>query len=96
MRLARSRTTDQIATREPSLAPGTADSGTERPDVWAWLYPRLGGVLPQLELVVANIGPGTVKKVRWWYEEVDREEWQARRIGGLGWADSGNMGQAST
>lgn len=51
----------------------------------AWLYPRLGGVLPQRELVVANIGPGTVRKVRWWYEEVDREEWQARRIGGLGW-----------
>ena len=72
--------------RQAALAEAEAEA-KDRPDVRAWLYPRLGGVLPHLELVVANVGPGTAKSVRWWYEDVDREEWQARHIGGIGWPD---------
>ena len=72
--------------RQAALAEAEAEA-KEQPDVRAWLYPRLGGVLPHLELVVANIGPGTAKSVRWWYEDVDREEWKARHIGGIGWPD---------
>ena len=72
--------------RQAALAEAEADA-KEQPDVHAWLYPRLGGVLPHLELVVANIGPGTAKNVRWWYEDVDHEEWKARHIGGTGWPD---------
>lgn len=72
--------------RQTALAKAEAEA-KEQPDVRAWLYPRLGGVLPHLELVVANIGPGTAKSVRWWYEDIDREEWKARHIGGIGWPD---------
>lgn len=72
--------------RQAALAEAEADA-KEQPDVRAWLYPRLGGVLPHIELVVANVGPGTAKSVRWWYEDVDREEWKARHIGGTGWPD---------
>ena len=72
-------------TRRQAVLVEAEAEAKEQPDVRAWLYPRLGGVLPHLELVVANIGPGTAKNVRWWYEDVDREEWKARHIGGINW-----------
>ena len=72
--------------RQAALAEAEADA-KEQPDVRAWLYPRLETGEPHLELVVANIGWGIAKNVRWWYEDVDKEEWEARHIGGILWPD---------
>ena len=60
---------------------------SERADVRVWLASTRNMGMPMLEVLVGNVGQGVAETVRWWYEDVDEEDWKLRVLS-AGWADS--------
>ena len=64
----------------------------ETPFVVGWLQwtenDLTRGNVPLLWLVLENVGEGAAKDLKWWFEDVNEEQWEKRRIGGAYWPDS--------
>ena len=56
------------------------EEARKTPDVVVWLKPEFGGTIPLLNIVVGNVGTGVARDVRWWFQNVDREDWKVREI----------------
>lgn len=80
----RMRETNELAAREQEWK--------NTPVVEAWLQGTENeltrGSVALLWLVLQNVGGGAARNVRWWFEDVDEEQWKQRRIGGAYWPDS--------
>lgn len=63
------------------------EEARKTPDVVVWLKPEFGGTIPLLNIVVGNVGTGVARDVRWWFQNVDREDWKGREITMI-WPDS--------
>ena len=48
------------------------------PRVHAWLEFQWRRSVPVLDLLICNVGAGTAEGVKWWFEEVDQEDWRRR------------------
>ena len=56
------------------------EEARKTPDVVVWLKPEFGRTNPLLNIVVGNVGTGVARDVRWWFQNVDREDWEGREI----------------
>ena len=56
------------------------------PRVKAWVGHNWKRSVPTLELIIANLGEGPAQNVKWWFEDVDLEDWE-KRIELINWPD---------
>ena len=56
------------------------EEARKTPEVVVWLKPEFGGTIPLLNIVVGNVGTGIARDVRWWCQNVDRDDWNEREI----------------
>lgn len=56
------------------------------PRVRAWIGYNWQRSVPTLEVIIANLGEGAAKDVRWWFEDVDEADWE-NRIELINWPD---------
>ena len=67
-------------TRQLAKLAEREEEARKTPDVVAWLKPEFGGTIPLLNIVVGNVGTGVARDVKWWFQNVDREDWNEREI----------------
>lgn len=60
------------------------EAGTPR--VRAWLAHNWQRSEPTLDLIIANLGEGAAKNVKWWFEDVDKADWE-NRVELISWPD---------
>lgn len=57
------------------------------PYLEAWLQQPdndlLRGDIAYLMLIVGNVGEAAARNIRWWFKDVDEEQWKKREIGGV-------------
>ena len=75
------------ATKRLAKIMAREEEARKTPDVVVWLKPEFGGPIPLLNIVVGNVGMGVARDVRWWFQNVDREDWKVREIMMI-WPDS--------